>query len=126
MRVLIFGSRDWTDQFPIWCVLNGYRSDDLPMTLVNGRGRGADAIAWEWAKLNSVDRDPYPAEWTKLGRAAGPIRNQRMVDEGKPEVAWGFVTRPLPASRGSFDMAQRLWAANIETYIVGGRAAMQP
>ena len=28
----------------------------------------------------------YPADWDKFGRAAGPIRNQQMLDEGKPNM----------------------------------------
>lgn len=119
-RVLIFGSRDWTDQFPIWCVLNGYWADQVGITVVNGRGRGADRIAWEWAGLNGVDREPYPADWNRYGRAAGSRRNQQMADS-KPDVAWGFVTKPLAESAGSADMAGRLEVARIPFYIVRGR-----
>lgn len=30
------------------------------------------------------------AEWDRLGRKAGPIRNQRMLDEGKPALVIAF------------------------------------
>lgn len=121
-RVLIFGSRDWTDEFPIWCVLNGYQSDQVGIIVIQGGAPGADTLAKRWANLNREPCETLDADWTRHGKAAGPIRNQRQVEEGKPEVAWGFVTKPLPQSRGSADMARRLRDAGIPCYIVTGSA----
>ena len=33
----------------------------------------------------------FPADWNMHGRAAGPIRNQQMLDEGKPELVVSFL-----------------------------------
>jgi hypothetical protein len=146
MRVLIFGSRDWADQFPIWCVLNGYASDGFGVAVIEGEGDGADKIAKEWATLNGQPLNPYPADWAgpcdpdicqprhrrprRSGGtycpAAGPRRNQRQLDEGKPDVGWGFVTKRLELSTGSFDMATRLWKAQIPCYIVTAGSVATP
>jgi hypothetical protein len=48
---------------------------------------------------------------------AGLRRNQRMLDEGQPDLALGFVDKPLVESRGSLDMNRRLIVAGVETAI---------
>jgi hypothetical protein len=44
------------------------------------------------------------AEWERLGRKAGPIRNQRMLEEGKPDLVVAFPggtgTAGMMGSRG--------------------------
>lgn len=32
----------------------------------------------------------FPAKWNEHGKAAGPIRNQQMLTEGKPDVVFAF------------------------------------
>lgn len=120
-RVLIFGSRDWTDEFPIWCVLNGYAHDGFPVTVLHGGARGADRIAAKWAKLNAQPCEAYLADWRLYGRpAAAFIRNQQMAD-ARPDVAWGFKTGFdwTLEHGGSEDMARRLKAAFVPTVVVG-------
>jgi hypothetical protein len=117
-RILVCGSRDWDSPYAIWCVLNGYESDDIGMTVITGGARGADQHAREWAEHNSVDCETYPADWKKYGKAAGPIRNSIMLAEAKPDYVWAFVTKPLEESRGTNDMVTRARAADINTYVV--------
>ena len=64
--------------------------------------RGADRFAQEWANANGVAWIVYDANWTKHGRAAGPIRNQQMLDEGRPTLVVAF-----PGGRGTADMVRR-------------------
>jgi hypothetical protein len=76
---------------------------------------GADAVADAWT-LASLPRPPerWPAPWAQLGRAAGPRRNQAMVDS-RPDEAHAFLREP-PVSRGTrycVDAAER---AGIPTY----------
>lgn len=37
-----------------------------------------------------IDREQYPADWEKHGKAAGPIRNALMLEEGKPDLVLAF------------------------------------
>lgn len=84
-RLLITGSRDWTDEQMIFDALAtawrdlGSRMDTL---LISGEcPTGADRIAetiWESRNL-TVER--HPADWSK-GRSAGPARNKKMVELG--------------------------------------------
>src|SRR5262249_16770583 len=41
-------------------------------------------------------------EWDELGKKAGPLRNQRMLDEGKPDLVVAF-----PGGGGTKDMVRR-------------------
>ena len=51
----------------------------------------------------------FPADWKVRGRAAGHIRNQQMLDEGRPHLVVAF-----PGGRGTADMVRRARAAGIE------------
>lgn len=61
-------------------------------------------------KSYSVRVIGVPAEWEKHGKAAGPIRNQVMVDM-KPDVCLEFN---LDNSRGTSNCAQLASAAGIK------------
>ena len=56
-----------------------------------------------------------PADWKKHGRAAGPIRNQQMLDEGKADVV---VALWDGKSRGTLDMIQRATEAGVPVRIL--------
>ncbi len=47
----------------------------------------------------------------------GPARNQRMLDEGKPQVVFAF-TDDLKNSKGTKDMVTRAKRAGVPTYII--------
>ena len=51
----------------------------------------------------------YRADWEGLGRKAGPIRNQQMLDEGKPDLVVAF-----PGGRGTANMMRIAREAGIE------------
>ena len=104
-RVLITGSRDWTDEGLIWNVLSPY----LPAVLVHGAcPTGADEIASTLWVANGGTEEPHPADWS-LGKKAGPLRNQEMVDLGA-DICLAF---PLLESRGTRDCMRRATAAGI-------------
>jgi hypothetical protein len=78
--------------------------------LIAGGARGADTLAEEWAKAQGIQCEVYMADWEGLGRKAGPIRNQQMLDEGKPDLVIAF-----PGGRGTADMVRRAREAGVET-----------
>lgn len=121
-RVLICGDRNWNDPAIIDTVLDGLylRALDRGNTLVviEGRARGADTYAGKWADHRpGVKRDPYPAKWDEHHKAAGPIRNRQMLNEGKPHVVIAFHDF-LPNSKGTKDMVEIAKAAGVPTYVV--------
>ena len=57
-----------------------------------------------------------PADWEKWDTAAGPKRNQMMLDQ-KPDIILAF-----PGGRGTADMIARAEQAGVEVVKVGWKA----
>jgi len=110
--VLICGDRNWTDSVAIRSYLAKLQDWGYD-TLVEGEARGADRIAASEARRIGFTVLPFPAKWGLYGKAAGPIRNQQMIDEGHPELVVYFHN-DLPNSRGTKDMVRRAGILGIE------------
>lgn len=109
-RVLVCGGRDFHDAGLLIGILNRHHDDaGQHLVIINGGATGADRLAEEWAERHGVPVETYWAYWKTHGRAAGPIRNQRMLDEGKPDLVVAF-----PGGRGTADMVRRARAAGVE------------
>ena len=109
MRVLVSGDRDWDDPEAIRRELSKLPSDTI---IIHGAARGADSLADDVAKELGFERDPYPALWEKYYKAAGPIRNQQMIDEGKPDLILAFHPN-IQESKGTKDMIKRAVSHSI-------------
>lgn len=114
-RVLIYGSRSWVDPEPILALIAGLPDDAI---VIEGGAAGADSLAGRIARERVLKVEVFPADWQKHGRAAGPIRNQQMVDEGRPTEAHGF--RMPGVSTGTDDMTRRLKTAGIPHEVTRG------
>ena len=119
VRVLICGSRYWGKPIPIDVVVSGLVSIYGPdgVTVIHGGARGADELAGDAAQRHHCHVEVFNADWAGQGKAAGPLRNQRMIDESKPDVVFAF-THDLETSRGTADMVRRAHAASVPTYVV--------
>jgi hypothetical protein len=83
VRVLVCGSRTWTDEDAIYRRLLGLASEHKgDVTVVHGRADGADRLAGRAADRLRLVEEAYPADWDRYGRAAGPIRNAQMLRSG--------------------------------------------
>ena len=89
--------------------------------IIHGAARGADTLgkfAAERIGLKVInDGKGFPAEWKRYGKGAGPIRNQQMLDEGKPDVVLAFHEN-ISESRGTKDMVARARGAGIKVVII--------
>lgn len=112
MRVIVCGSRTWLDKNPIYDFLRVLPAGSV---IVHGAARGADQIADSAARSLGLAVEPHPADWERLGRAAGPARNQKMADAGADAL---FAFRQQGESPGTDDMIRRAKAAGIPSYIV--------
>lgn len=118
MRVLVCGGRDYGDRARAYAELDRLQPLDGALVIITGSANGADQLAWDWfcdRKRNNgpLDFEAFPADWKQYGKAAGPIRNQRMIDEGKPELCVAF-----PGGRGTADMVRRAEAAGVRIHRV--------
>lgn len=101
-KVLVTGSRDYKDRDTVWGVLDDLDREGGISVVVHGAAKtGADSLAEWWAKARSVPYLGYPADWRNEGKAAGPLRNRKMIEMFTPDVVLAF---PLPQSVGTIDM----------------------
>ena len=105
-RVLVCGGRRHAHGQFVATVLDLLR----PSEVIHGAcPTGADRQAHEWATLHGIPERAYPAEWTTYGPAAGPRRNQRMLDESRPDYVLAFA-----GEKGTADMVRRARKAGVE------------
>jgi len=102
-RILICGDRNWKD---VETIENFVKSLPPDTVIIHGDGRGADKIADKAAKEHGLTVEAFSAKWEKYGRPAGPIRNRRMILEGKPDRVVAFHD-DLSKSRGTADMLKQ-------------------
>lgn len=65
----------------------------------DGQQIGADYFAYTWARKNGLATITVDAQWERLGRAAGPARNELLGQLGA-----GLIAFPLGESRGTRGM----------------------
>lgn len=92
MKVLICGGRDLDpEKVREWLVGNaGEMLWYSRPFVIEGGATGADEGARLWAKERHCPGQTYFADWGRYGASAGPIRNARMLKEGKPDVVLAF------------------------------------
>jgi len=76
-RILICGSRSWRDYVTVKAKIEKYGHEDT--VIIHGQATGADMFGEMAAKELQLDYMGFPARWKKEGKAAGPIRNKRML-----------------------------------------------
>jgi len=109
MKVLITGDRGWTAASVVETVIKTLPPDTV---VIHGGASGADMIAAAMASSRNMNTWAFPAQWLRYGKRAGPIRNQRMIDEGQPDMVVAFHNW-LPGSKGTRDMVTRARHAGI-------------
>lgn len=110
MRVLVCGGRDYDDAKAVRDSLDMVRVQ----AIITGGAKGADELGFKEASRRGLASLVFPADWQTHGRAAGPIRNQQMLDEGNPDLVMAF-----PGGRGTADMVRRAKKAGVPVMEVG-------
>lgn len=107
MRVLVCGGRDFvmTDHYAK--IFHDIVGREKATVIIHGGARGADAEAGKLAWGRGLQVEVFHPDWSQ-GRKAGPLRNQRMLDEGKPDLVIAF-----PGQRGTADMVSRARKAGV-------------
>jgi hypothetical protein len=123
-RVLICGDRNWTDYSLIARTILDIRrksvdfiSNRVPLVIIEGKAPGADTMGGIAGKALGCTVIEFPAKWHLYQKAAGPIRNQQMLDEGKPDLVVAFHD-DLENSKGTKDMVTRATKVGVEVRIV--------
>lgn len=110
IRLLICGDRHWDDKHQIKAKLGRLQKEcfksKVSLTVITGGAHGADQQADQSAEELGIDRIIFPANWKGRRKAAGPIRNSKMLKEGQPNWLWAFH-KDLSKSKGTKDMVSK-------------------
>ena len=132
MRLAVVGSRNFeftaTAAAPggpmtIHGVLATWIDLDPDLHIVSGGCQGPDALAIGFAKLWHLGYTVFPANWDVYGKAAGPVRNSRIVAFADAVVAFHDGT-----SRGTADTIAKAKKAGkaVQIYYPDGRCEETP
>lgn len=119
-NILVCGGRDYYKYTTVWQTLGNLITEiwlqkpEEVITIIQGGATGADFCAKIFA-LDEYGDNPqikhleFPADWTTYGKAAGTIRNQQMLDEGKPDIVVAFA-----GGSGTANMIKLAKAAKVQ------------
>lgn len=111
-KVLICGDRNWSDRKKIEDYI---RTLPKGTVIIEGEAEGADRIAREVGERLGYEVKKVRADWSRHGRAAGPIRNKRMLEE-KPDLVVAFHG-DISKSKGTKDMVSQADKAGIKVVL---------
>jgi len=115
--IVVTGGRTYADAAKVAEVLSTVLARAGSMVVRHGDATGADRLAKEWCEANGVPDDPFPvvmSEWRTYGKAAGPIRNARMLAElPTPDMVVAF-----PGGAGTADCVRQAREAGIPVVVV--------
>lgn len=74
-------------------------------TIISGGASGADSMAMKYAIEFKKNRIVHPALWGEYGKAAGPIRNQLIVNDSDHIIA--FPDKNSVGTWITIEMAQK-------------------
>lgn len=107
-KVIVCGGRAYANRKRLFEVLDAIHQTLGISEVIQGGATGADALAKEWALDRGVAMTECKANWKKHGLAAGPIRNQSMLDRCMPTWVVAF-----PGGTGTADMIHRSTVAGV-------------
>ena len=117
MRVIVCGGRDYDNYSHLRDVLSTIDDwSNSNMVIAHGDcPTGVDHFADTWAPVyTDHEAHKYPANWSKYGNSAGPIRNAQMLEHFKPDLVVAF-----PGGKGTADMVKKAQAAGVTVILVG-------
>ncbi len=113
MRYLCSGGRFFNEVRAVEDVVDNF--DCVFDSIIHGAcHKGADKLVDDRAKEWGIETHRFPADWNH-GRAGGPLRNQQMLDEGKPDFAYFFWDGMSPGTR---DCLVRVLKARIPHEVI--------
>lgn len=117
MRILITGDRNWYSLELAKRVLGRLVARyGREITIVHGAAPGVDQSFADACRSLEIADEPHPADWDRLGRRAGPVRNGEMVAAGAGLCV--AFHRDLERSKGTKDCVRRAIEAGIPVWLV--------
>lgn len=113
IRILVCGGRDFHDRVVLFGALDHYHREFTIKCVIEGGAKGADLLAREWAEANNICVMEFPANWGS-GKAAGIVRNARMLKYGQPDMVVAF---PSPSSVGTWHTVNKAKEKGLPTAV---------
>lgn len=96
-RVIIAGSRHFNNYY----LLRNYadkllerKKEDYNIIIMSGHCYGTDLLGERYAVERKYGLEIYPAEWSRYGKRAGPLRNAQMAEAADALIAmWDGESR---------------------------------
>ncbi len=107
MRVIVCGSRFALNRDEVHAALDAFHAETPIVQVIHGGAAGVDRFAGQWATARRIAQHIMEAEWSEQGRAAGPVRNRRMLLL-KPDMVLAF-----PGGPGTANMVKQATGANV-------------
>ena len=108
-RVLVCGGRHYSDRARVFAVLDDLAAQHGVLFVIEGGQRGADSLARKWRHERLQPGETFYADWKRYGDPAGPIRNQKMLVDGQPDLVVAF-----PGHTGTANMVGKAHAFRVE------------
>ena len=81
LKLIVAGGRDFAYPDLLACTINEFadgKYKDYAVSIVSGKARGADMLAYQFAVQNNIKVYSFPADWASYGKGAGFRRNEEM------------------------------------------------
>ena len=81
-KIVVAGSRNYNnyEEAKIFISKCLKEQSDKDIVFISGNCRGTDMLGKRFAEEFGYNVEVYPAEWSKYGKAAGPLRNKKMSE----------------------------------------------
>lgn len=123
IRIIVAGTRTFSDYELLRNKLDDFISKlkqkypDKQVVIITGAAKGADQLGSFYARNHNIPLKEFQADWTTYGKAAGPIRNQQMLDYALHEIPVLIVFWD-GESRGTKNMMNIAKRHNVQTETV--------
>lgn len=88
LRLIVAGSRVFSDYELLKQRLDYYLKNQLDVTILSGTAQGADRLGEIYARERGYKLEQYPANWEQYGKSAGYKRNEQMAQLATHLVAF--------------------------------------
>lgn len=88
MKVIIAGSRTFSDYNLLKTQCDYHLSQYDDIIIVSGCARGADSLGERYAIEKGHSINKFPANWDAYGKAAGFMRNEKMAENSDMLIAF--------------------------------------
>lgn len=115
-KLIVAGGRDFADRTLLEAEILRLANNELKdkaVSIVSGMARGADRLAYEFAKSKYIQLYEFPADWNKYGKSAGYRRNSEMS-----QFADGLLAFWDGKSRGTKHMIEYMRRLNKPVEII--------